>query len=43
MTQRNSRNKTIELNMIIDANGKVGNITGKTFFPRGRQKYTTEI
>jgi hypothetical protein len=29
--------------MIIDTNGKVGKITGKTFFPRRSQKYTTEI
>jgi hypothetical protein len=29
--QRNSRNKTIQLNMTIDKNGKVGKITGNTF------------
>jgi len=31
MPQRNSRNKTTELNMTIDTNGKVGKITGNTF------------
>jgi len=41
--QTNLSNKRIQLDMTIDINGSVGNITDKTFCPCQGQKYPTDI
>jgi hypothetical protein len=41
--QTSSSNKTIQLDMPIDINRRVGNITDKTFSPYQGQKYLTDI
>jgi len=41
--QTSSSNKTIQLDMTIDINRSVGNITDKTFSPCRGQKYPTDI